>query len=150
MADSILVLHSKKGLAMKNELKSNLRKSMMAGKAIVTFVNEKTGNRFTYRIKMKKDMSVGFVSLLGGCDNENDYRYLGCIFDGINYTNTKKSTISKDAQSNRVFEWVWNHLDNLPSYIKVLHSGRCLRCARLLTVPESIESGFGPECVKYQ
>jgi hypothetical protein len=28
----------------------------------------------------------------------------------------------------------------------VWHEGRCGRCGRKLTVPESIESGFGPEC----
>jgi len=24
---------------------------------------------------------------------------------------------------------------------------RCGRCGRVLTVPESVESGFGPECI---
>jgi hypothetical protein len=30
----------------------------------------------------------------------------------------------------------------------VWHEGSCARCGKKLTVPESIESGFGPECVK--
>ena len=27
------------------------------------------------------------------------------------------------------------------------HEGRCGRCGRKLTVPESIEAGYGPECI---
>jgi hypothetical protein len=29
---------------------------------------------------------------------------------------------------------------------EVYHEGRCGRCNRKLTVPESIETGLGPEC----
>lgn len=32
--------------------------------------------------------------------------------------------------------------------VEIWHEGKCGRCGRQLTVPESIESGFGPECVK--
>jgi len=31
----------------------------------------------------------------------------------------------------------------------VFHEGACGRCGRTLTVPESIASGFGPECIRY-
>jgi hypothetical protein len=34
----------------------------------------------------------------------------------------------------------------LPKGLKVHHEGRCCRCGRKLTVPESIETGLGPEC----
>jgi hypothetical protein len=35
----------------------------------------------------------------------------------------------------------------LPSGWEFRHEGRCGRCGRTLTVPESIDSGFGPECI---
>lgn len=31
---------------------------------------------------------------------------------------------------------------------EVWHEGRCGRCGRKLTVPESIETGIGPDCAK--
>ena len=31
----------------------------------------------------------------------------------------------------------------MPNSLEVIHSGRCGRCARKLTVPESVASGFG-------
>jgi hypothetical protein len=34
----------------------------------------------------------------------------------------------------------------LPGSVDVLHSGRCGRCGRTLTTPDSIERGLGPEC----
>jgi hypothetical protein len=37
-----------------------------------------------------------------------------------------------------------NH--DLPEQTKVYHEAKCARCGRL-TVPESIESGFGPHCL---
>jgi hypothetical protein len=47
--------------------------------------------------------------------------------------------------------WLFGHLLErrpLPR-CTVHHEGRCGRCGRTLTVPESIESGFGPECINY-
>jgi hypothetical protein len=49
------------------------------------------------------------------------------------------------------FAWFWDRLrnGNLPEQVEVHHEGRCGRCGRALTVPESIESGFGPECINH-
>ena len=35
----------------------------------------------------------------------------------------------------------------LPEALRVLHHGRCGRCGRKLTTPESIRLGLGPVCV---
>ncbi|MGQ4872128.1 MAG: DUF6011 domain-containing protein, partial [Candidatus Thorarchaeota archaeon] len=32
----------------------------------------------------------------------------------------------------------------LPEKVRIWHEGKCGRCGRRLTVPESIESGYGP------
>jgi hypothetical protein len=48
----------------------------------------------------------------------------------------------------RAFDWMWTHLlrDAIPGMLEIWHEGRCGRCSRKLTVPESLKSGFGPEC----
>jgi hypothetical protein len=33
--------------------------------------------------------------------------------------------------------------------VEFWHEGKCGRCNRKLTVPSSIESGFGPECINH-
>lgn len=62
------------------------------------------------------------------------------------------SPIPADDMKARVFAWLWaTRLSTgreLPEQVEVWHEGRCGRCGRRLTVPESISTGFGPECVK--
>lgn len=121
-------------------------KFMFAGKAIVTFLNTKTGNRFTYKIKAVKNSNLFFISVLTSPDV---WTYLGTTVDG-NYKVGKKSNINSDSQSNKVFSYVLNKLkqDSLPNFIEVWHEGFCGKCGRRLTVPQSILNGLGPECIK--
>ena len=62
------------GRKLKN---SDALKFIFAGKSIVTFMNTKTGNRFTYKVKQAKDSNMFFVSVLNGPEN---FAYIGtCI-----------------------------------------------------------------------
>lgn len=146
---------------------------ILAGNATFTLVSEKTGARFTYKARRAdgdKADRPWFVSVLTGPDNEGDFSYLGCLFPestvngvipagygrparschtGAGFVQTKKSAIDRDAPSARAFRWFWDRanraeLQGLP--LAVYHEGRCGRCGRKLTVPESILTGFGPEC----
>lgn len=119
---------------------------ILAGNATVTFLNTQTQNRFTFKVSKSKDNDIHFISVLTGPDT---YTFLGSIFNG-NFKSSKKSTISESSQSFQVFNFVFNRLKtkNLPDVIEIYHEGKCGRCGRALTVPESIVSGFGPECVK--
>lgn len=121
-------------------------KFIFVGKSTVTFMNRTTENRFTFRVKMAKDSNLFFVSLLRNTDK---YEYLGTVVEGV-YTHGRKSTISVDSQSTRVFQYVINKLKlgNLPDTIEIWHEGTCGKCGRPLTVPSSIASGIGPECIK--
>jgi hypothetical protein len=136
---------------------------MLGGNATFTVTSKKTGTRFTYRVEANKERTRYFVSLLTGSDNESDYAYLGTIFaakplkdcqgprDAVSrYYHGKKSRISESASGARAFAWFANRvLRNLPvEEAEVHHCGRCGRCGRKLTVPESIETGFGPECLE--
>jgi len=121
-------------------------KFMFAGKSIFTFINTKTGNRFTYKIKSNKDSNLFFVSVLTNPDN---YSYIGTCIEG-NYKHGKKSNISPEAQSVKVFQFMLGKLKSgdLPDFLEVWHEGFCGKCGRRLTVPSSILTGIGPECFK--
>jgi hypothetical protein len=123
---------------------------MLAGKSVITVVSNKTGTRFTYRI-VKKDTpkdkdTVHFVKVLNGPENTRDYQFLGTIFAEERYRHGKKSPISPEAPSARAFQWLWWNLGS--DLVEVWHAGRCGRCGRLLTDPESIERGLGPKCAE--
>lgn len=124
---------------------------MLGGRARLTLVSEKTRARFTYRIVQKTPDMPWFVQLLSGADNEGDYQFLGSIFKGeevYTYRHGRKSRISPQAPSARAFEYAapWLLMGALPPRCQVWHEGRCGKCGRALTVPESISRGLGPEC----
>lgn len=133
----------------------NPKDFVLAGKAIFTVQNEKTGNRFTYKVKQAEDAKkVWFVSVLAGPDNGSNYNYIGTIFGNdfyvptLDFRHTKKSTVKPEAQSFKVFAWMLKNSLVLPEFVKLHHEGFCGRCGRRLTVPESIKNGLGPECAK--
>lgn len=125
---------------------------LRAGKATVTLVSTKTGTRFTYRVNAAEDSDVLFVGLLSGPDNTADYKYLGRVARGVFWRGRKvprPGDVSPDAPSSMAFAWTWSKLvkGEMPDKLEIWHEGRCGRCARKLTVPSSIASGFGPECL---
>jgi len=125
---------------------------MLAGDAHVTFQSRRTSARFTYRVRAKDgaERPLHFVSVLTGPDNGGSYEYLGTIFDGRRYSHSRKSRIASDAPSAVAFEWVWARLERgeMHPELGVWHEGRCGRCGRRLTTPESVASGLGPVCEK--
>jgi hypothetical protein len=137
-------------------------KFILGGKAIFTIKSVKTGTRFTFRVqKAKKQNSTKetyFCSLLNGPQNTSDYKFFGSIIkDTITgriqfFYSQKANRINSDAPSVIAFDHVINKLIALNRYssqLEVWHEGRCARCGRVLTVPESIESGIGPECARH-
>jgi hypothetical protein len=130
--------------------KDKVRAYVLAGHALFTLLNKATGNRFTFSVRVPKvtrpGVTVHFVRLHhGGADSST---FIGTIFDCNLFRHSQKSPVSANAQSVRVFEWFMAHIDTLPEGIEVWHNGRCGRCGRILTVPESITIGIGPECIK--
>jgi hypothetical protein len=121
------------------------------GNSRFTLVSPKTGTRFTYRVSKPKDGDKDnffFVSLLNGPNNETDYTYVGIIANN-QIRLTKKSKVGADAPSYKALDFTLRHLlhNNLP--VEFWHEGKCCRCGRTLTVPESIDRGIGPECIKH-
>lgn len=128
---------------------SNVRAFALGGNATLTLESVKTGARYTYKIKASDDGKLSFVQVLTGSDNEDGFAYLGLI-RAERYSRGVKSKIGADAPSARAFAWAWEHIaaGSIPPALNVWHEGRCARCNRKLTVPESIASGFGPECTR--
>lgn len=134
---------------------------MLAGNATLTLKSVKTENRFTFRVKLAPEPEEGatpgpvshFVALMNGPDNETNFQYLGHIYrDNYLYVHGRKSKIGTDAPSAGAFLWFYNQVQDhkrIPDSVEVWHEGRCGRCNRKLTVPDSIERGIGPECAKY-
>jgi len=138
-------------------LHENALKFMRAGKAIMTIESKKTQKYFTFRFKTPKNIDENtpiekipiWVSVLTGNDNTSSYTFMGTIF-GDKYYHSNKSSISKDALSIVAFKYWFNALvtknENRLKQIELYHEGRCMRCGRKLTTPESIELGVGPIC----
>jgi len=129
-------------------------KFLLAGNAHVTFQSRRTGTRFTYRVPLAEARQGDdrapphFVSVLTGSNNDGDYTYLGCIFEGQRFVHGKKSRISEDAPSAVAFDWVWRTLTSgkMHPELGVWHEGRCGACGRRLTDPLSISRGMGSSC----
>lgn len=129
----------------------NRRLFMFAGNAIFTITSTKTGASYTYKIAFpREDREEGplFASVLTGPDNLRNYTYMG-IVTGYNTRHvhlkpTRASKVAADAPSARALAWFLKNTDD--PRVEFRHVGRCARCGRALTVPSSIDSGFGPEC----
>lgn len=116
----------------------------LAGRATVTVRSITTGTRFTYKIKKAEgDKPLWFVSLLTGPENQDDYQYMGVI-DPRGFRITGKSRFKVTAPSMLAISWLSRNWEDPRA--EVWHEGRCGRCGRTLTVPESIASGIGPVC----
>jgi hypothetical protein len=145
---------------------------IFAGDAIFTVANPE-GERYTFRVARPRTTRQDrfYVSHLNGPDNTSDYKYMGIVVrEDLSIQITARSAyripetgnadwrgilaLSKKSCSApkqiSVFLWALYALNtgNIPQGYKIMHAGRCLRCGRILTVPESIETGIGPECLK--
>ena len=131
-----------------------IQQFILAGKSFFTVENTETGGRYTYKVVQCEDdgkkKDLWFVSLLNGSDNENSYQYIGIIGNGQTFKTTAKTKVTNDSIGLKGFKWLWSCVSGgveLPSKVSFYHAGKCGRCGRKLTTPESIESGFGPVCL---
>lgn len=132
------------------------KRFVLAGNAVFTATSV-TGAHYTFKVK-RVDPREGsyyktaayFVSLLTGSSNMSDFTYMGQLAPNTGEVRlTKKSNYTKDSTPfkvvNYVFGLLWREMP-LPAGYDLQHEGKCGRCGRRLTHPESITSGIGPEC----
>lgn len=118
----------------------------LAGNATFTATSVKTGTRFTFKVRQPSPDAPHFVALMNGPNNEDNYTFLGTIFNRQDYRHGRKSHVTPEAPSAKAFVWIWNHRKDLEGKVTIHHAGHCGRCGRLLTTPESCDRGIGPEC----
>ena len=132
---------------------------ILGGKSFVTFLNTKTDNRFTFKVVKHKKEDLFFVNVLTSPDI---YTFIGTVNSTGSFRHSRKSKITGEAQSVKVFSYVFSKLQiivkpstetedaitALPEFIEVYHSVRCVKCGKRLTTPNSINLGYGPDCIK--
>jgi hypothetical protein len=146
---------------------------VFAGCAVFTLRSLKTGMRYTYKVRVKKEDVVQaeeyarlgdpdasarmlqdapyFVNLLRGPDNTADFAYMGVLRRTWAFSLTSASRMGREAPAVKALVWFLERarLERtglLGVTLEFWHDGRCGRCGRKLTVPESVASGLGPEC----
>lgn len=121
-----------------------------------TIKSAKTGDHRTFKIRTQdKDASFApgkrVVALLTGTENDADSSYTGFAFiddEGVHVWEKYRGQGLWEIYADML--WTLS-LDgaNSPWAQKgftIMGEGRCIRCNRLLTTPESIQNGIGPVC----
>ena len=122
---------------------------IFGGNSTFTVVSKSTNNRYTFKVKSNEKGDVFFVSYLY---NSDSYKFIGTIFtQGVNkYKYFPKKNTNNGSTINKTFDWVLRAIitqnEKKFNMIEFWHEGLCGQCGRKLTVPSSIESGFGPIC----
>ncbi len=122
---------------------------------IYTIHSGTTGDHRTFRISTQVDTAEfapgrRIIGLLTGPDNQTDYTGFGFVDEeGIQVWSNKRGT---DTLWEKYAEMLWSlALDAALSPwadrgYRIMVEGRCLKCNRVLSDPESIVSGIGPVC----
>lgn len=133
---------------------TDIRSFITAGNALFTLVSKRTGKRKTFLAEAKPDATgAWFVRLLVGPENTDSYKYLGFMYESGRKPDLlirpNKQGWGREAYD--VFSWMLSKINgygtaNFFEEAEFWHAGRCGRCGRTLTVPESIATGIGPVC----
>lgn len=118
---------------------------MLSKKAIFTLVSEKTGKHFTFKTyQFHKSPEYLYVKTRTG----QFFSDIAVVTDSKKFRAISYG--KKNTRSFKAFSWILRYLLNgiMPPGAEVYHHGRCGNCGRVLTRPESIKRGIGPECNK--
>lgn len=113
------------------------------------------GEHRTFKVRAVKNGGLAgkrVVGLLTGPDNGNDFESFGFV-DGDRVRIFRRFVAARGDKPTH-FQWFGKMVETLvggngnvpfPGF-EVKASRSCVRCNRLLTTPESIAAGIGPEC----
>ena len=139
-------------MAIENILPPSAASTYLAsGKGKFTLVGK--DSRYTFQENSSDDKKLIFIKLLVGSNNEADYQYIGYMKEeGSEFKLNAGKKGNANHPAYKALNWYINCLKRAPekaSQATFYHEGRCGRCGRTLTTPESIKAGFGPECIKH-
>lgn len=128
---------------------------IFGGKACFTLKSLVTGTHYTYEVEKAADSDRRFfVRVLTGGDNTSDFTYIGFIDTGSTASFMNAGKKGNDRHNGFIALWWFlraveqsNPL-RMPATVEFYHEGKCARCKRKLTTPESLRTGLGPECRK--
>lgn len=132
---------------------------LLAGKSEFIAVSGRTGYKIKYKITRKESNKKD--------DNASEYVYFiktvvdnQEVYAGILYYDNKEQIFKFSRGQKGKLDihhiniksllYIINNLyrGNSKLNVRIYHMGRCGRCGRALTTPESILTGLGPECAK--
>jgi hypothetical protein len=112
-------------------------------------------HHYTFQVRKPpadQNFSMFLVFFLTGPDNQHDYNYMGCLKQNGELRITQKSCMKTDSWPfkilSRVLARIWEGNTGAIEFAgwNVHHEGRCGKCGRMLTDPDSIRIGIGPHC----
>jgi len=114
----------------------------------ITVENTVRGTHRTFRIRTQKEddkFAPGerILSLLVGPDNSSDYLQIAFVKDDGSVRLWRKYRTPQYEALVKVLQRP-DHYRSLGC--RYHYEGRCRRCNRTLTTPESVKSGIGPVC----
>ena len=120
-------------------------------------VQSTTGQHRTFRIRTKKPTAhfapgKRVVELLIGPDNTRDYQGFGFINEDRQGNAYVALWTSAKENNGTFYRGVKDILENPGKWkgrgFQFMVEGRCRKCNHVLTYPESITLGLGPECAR--
>lgn len=128
------------------------------GRATFT-VKSVTGEYFTYKVKaypsemeMHLEFRTYFAYVMTGPDNDASFSYIGIVRPMTGQlVITAKSKFSRSEKRVAVFLWATDHIWNakpMPPGYQIKHAGKCGKCGRKLTTPESIDRATWPRMLE--
>lgn len=123
---------------------------LLGGKCECIIRNINTNNSFKFQIKSNTESSGGNMYFVYTyVDGKSVYAgFIGGKKREYTYTQGKKGVLSENEIEIKALMYVLKNAHKLPDNVEVLHVGKCSRCGRKLTNPDSINIGVGPECIK--
>lgn len=126
--------------------RSLILRFLHSGRAMFTLRSKSTGTHYTYRVRRSCFYGQGyFVTTRVGAS----WLYMG-VLENFKIKPTRRSQYASHTGQVKAFDWCMRAIrDNQNMHLfEFWHEGKCGRCGRALTHPESVQSGIGPECSK--
>jgi hypothetical protein len=107
-----------------------------------------TGNHYTFKFRQSRSSSREDLLALVLTDGDK-WQNLGYVDFATRSTRLGQySQFSRFSPCFQALAWLVKLAEFNPAVVEVMHDGRCGRCGRPLTHPDSIQAGIGPICAQ--